>query len=94
MNPINKNDNSFRYTVIFALNHEKFGKHLEKITKIKPFIDKNNQKGINYPSKNADSKKIEKNKLTISLVLYAKNEKYILPTFENITESVKNKLLL
>ena len=42
MNPINKNDNSFRYTVIFALNHEKFGKHLEKITKIKPFIDKNN----------------------------------------------------
>ena len=35
-----------------ALNHEKMGKNLERIWKIKPFIDKNDWKGINYPSKN------------------------------------------
>ena len=37
-------------------------------------------------------KKDEQNNLAISFdVLYAKNEKYNLRTFENITQSVKNK---
>ena len=41
INPINKNDNKdFQYAVIVALNHEEIGKHAERITKIKPFINK------------------------------------------------------
>ena len=44
------------------------------MTKIKPFIDKDNWKVINYPSEKGDWKKLEKNKLTVALnVLYAKN---------------------
>ena len=51
-NPINKNDNKFfQYAVTVELNYEKIGKRLERILKMKPFLDKYNQKGINYPSK-------------------------------------------
>ena len=39
-----------RYTVAATLNHEKIGKHLQRIFKIKPFVDKYNGEGINYPS--------------------------------------------
>ena len=54
-NPINKNDNKFfQYAVTVELNYKKIGKRLERILKMKPFLDKYNQKGINYPSKRDD----------------------------------------
>ena len=85
INPINKKDNKyFQYAITVALNHEEIGKHPERITKIKPFINKYNWEGINYPSEKEDWKKIDKNNLTIALnVLYAKKEKNILPMFQN-----------
>ena len=43
INPINKNDyKCFQYAPTSALNDEEIGKCLERITKIKPFIDKYN----------------------------------------------------
>ena len=43
ISPINKKDNNcFQYTIIVALNYEQIGKNLERITKIKPFINKYN----------------------------------------------------
>ena len=51
INPINKKDNKcFQYAVTVMLNYEEIGKHSEKITKIKPFINKHNLDGINFPS--------------------------------------------
>ena len=51
INPINKKDNKcFQYTVTVALNHEEIKKDPERITKIKPFINKYKWKGINFPS--------------------------------------------
>ena len=48
----------------------------QTITKIKPFIDKYNWEGIDYPSEKDYWKKFEKNNLTITLnVLYTKAEK-------------------
>ena len=39
INPINKNNNKcFQYATTLALNHEEIGKHLEKITKVKPWL--------------------------------------------------------
>ena len=56
-------------------------KTLQRITKIKPFIDKCNWEKINYPQEKDDLKKCEKNNLTIALnVLYAKKEKQY-PTY-------------
>ena len=40
--------------VTVALNHEQIKKDLQRITKIKPFIDKYNCEGINYPSQKGD----------------------------------------
>ena len=48
-------------------------KDLQGITKIKLFINKYNWKGINIPSEKKLKEKIEKNNVTIALiVLYAK----------------------
>ena len=50
----------------------------QRITKIKPFINKYNWEGINFPSQKHDWKKFEKNNVTIALnVLYAIKEKNI-----------------
>ena len=94
INTINKKDNKcFQYSVIVALSCKNWKKNPERITKIKPFIDKYDCEGINYPSEKDDQKKFEQNNLTVALnVLYAKKKKYILPTFQNITQIVKNKL--
>ena len=51
-------------------------KDLQRITKIKTFINKNNWEWIIYPLENDNWGKFEKFNLKISLeVLYAKNEK-------------------
>ena len=58
INPINKKDNKcFQYVNTVALNCEKIKKGYQKITKIKPFIDKYNWEGINDPSENDNWKK-------------------------------------
>ena len=77
INPINKKDNKcFQYAVTGALNHEETGKHGERITKIKPFINKYKWEEINFPSGKDGWKKFEKNNVTIALnVLYVKKEK-------------------
>ena len=68
INPINKKDNKcFQYAVTVALNHEEIKKDNQRITKIKPFINKCNCERINYPSKKNDWKKFEKNNVIIAL---------------------------
>ena len=60
--------------------------------KIKPFISKYNCERTNFPSEKNDREKFEKNKIAIVInVLYDKKE-YILLMFQNITQTVKNKL--
>ena len=56
-------------------------KDRQRITKIKPFINKYNWEGINFPSEKDNWKKFEKKNVTIALnVLYAEKEK-IYPAF-------------
>ena len=66
-NPVNDDDKCFQYDATVALNHEEIGKNLQRISKMKPFINKYNWKGINYPSGKDDWKKFEKNNTTIAL---------------------------
>ena len=52
-------------------------KDSQRITKIKPFMNKYNRKGIRFSSEKDDWKKFEKNNVTIAFnVLYAKNKKF------------------
>ena len=69
--------------VTVALILEEIKKYLQRITKIKPFMNKYNWERKYVPSEKDDWKKIEKNNVT-----------YILLMFQNITEIVKRKLLI
>ena len=52
MNPFNKKDNKcFPYVVVVALNYEEIKKTLQRITKIKPFINKYNWEGMPFINK-------------------------------------------
>ena len=74
INSINQKDNKcFQCAITVTLNPGEIKKDLQGITKIKLFINKYNWKGINIPSEKKLKKKIEKNNVTIALiVLYAK----------------------
>ena len=49
---------------------------MQRITKIKPFINKYSWEGINFPSVKDDWKRFEKNNVKIAInILYAKKEK-------------------
>ena len=65
-----------QYAVTVALNHEEIKKGPQRITKNKPFINKYNWEGNNFPSEKDDWKKFEKKNATIAVnVLYAEKEK-------------------
>ena len=50
-NPVNEKGNKcLQYAVTIALNQEEIGNNVERITKIKPFINKYNRKGKKFPS--------------------------------------------
>ena len=89
INPINKKNNKcFQYAVTVALNHEEVRKDPRGITKIKPFIDKYNWEGINYPSEKDNWKKFEKNNRLLLMFCMLKKEKILL-MFQNILQILK-----
>ena len=63
----NTDDNFFQYAATVALNYKKINWNPEKVSDIKPFINKHNWKGINQPSKIDDWETFEQNNPTIVL---------------------------
>ena len=64
------------------LTHEEIQRDPQRITKIKPFINRYNWKEQNFKSREDDWKKIEKENLTVVLnIFYA--QKDILLMFQN-----------
>ena len=72
INPKNTKDNNcFQYAIIAALNHQNIDHHPERISKLKPFINNYNWKGIEFPSHSKDWRKFECNNKAIALnILY------------------------
>ena len=67
---------------------------MQRITKVKLFINKYNSEGINFPPEKDDWKRFEKNKVTIALnVLYAKKEK-IYPAYVSKQNSNREKQVI
>ena len=95
INPINKKDNKcFQYAVTVTLNHKQIKKDPQKITKVKPFINKYNWEGIHFSSEKDHWKKFEKNIVTIALnVLYAKKES-IYPAYVSKHNSHREKQVI
>ena len=69
INPKNKDNKCFQYSITVALNHENIENHPERIPNIKPFIDTYNWEGIDFPSGIKDWKKCERNNKTIALII-------------------------
>ena len=79
INPKNTDDKGFQYALTVTLNYGEIESHPERVSNIKPFINKYNWKGINYPLKIDYWKTFEENNPTIALnILYIK-EKEIYP---------------
>ena len=78
INSINRKYNKcFQYVVTVALILEEIKKDLQRIIKIKPFINKYNWEAINVSPEKYDWKKFEKNKVTIALnILNVKKKLY------------------
>ena len=63
----NNDDKCFQYALTVALNYEQIFKSPQRISKVKPFIDKYNWKEIDIPSHSKDWKKLESNNKSIAL---------------------------
>ena len=50
INSNNADDKCFQYVATVSINYEEIKWNPERISNIKPFINKDNWKGINYPS--------------------------------------------
>ena len=76
------------------LNYKAIGKDPQRIPKLKPYINKYNWEGIDFPAGPKEWKKLEKHNNTIALnVLYIpRNTKTIvLHIDQNVTISIKSK---
>ena len=72
----NNGDNNFQNALNDALNYQTIEKHLQRISKLKPYIDKYIWEGIDFLVGPKDWKKFEKNNKTIALnVLYIPRNK-------------------
>ena len=60
INPKNNNDKCFQYALTFPLMYQSIKKVLQRISKIKPFIDQYNWKEISFPSHKKDWNEFEK----------------------------------
>ena len=70
INPKNNDDNCFQYAATLALNVDNIDNHPERISKIKPFINKCNWKDIDFLSTSKDWKKFESNNEVALNILY------------------------
>ena len=86
MGPKNKDNKCFKYATAAALNHQKIENHPERISNIKPFIDRYNWKGIDFPVGTKDWKTFEQNNNTIVL-----NILYVPPDAKTINLEYKSK---
>ena len=79
INQKNEDDKCLQYAATVALNYKEIESHPERVSNIKPFMNKYNQEGINYPSKTDDWKTFEKNNPTLALNILDVKEKEKLP---------------
>ena len=88
INPKNNDEKCFQYAVTLALNLNKIKKDPQKVSKIKPFIEKYNWEDIDFPSTSKDWKKFEcNNEVALNILYVPYNTKKI-----NIAYKSKNNL--
>ena len=73
----------FKYAIIASLHHQEIERNIQRISKLKPFINNYTWKDIEFPSHSKDWKKFEQNNKTFALnILYVPyNTKQIRPAY-------------
>ena len=72
-------DNDFQNALDDALNYQNIESHPQRISKLKPYINKYNWEGIEVPAGPKDWKKFERNNKTIALnILFVANNTEII----------------
>ena len=98
INPKNNDDKCFQYAVTLALKFNSIDNHPERISKIKPFINKYNWKDIDFPTISNDWKKFESNnEIALNILYVSHNTKNINIAYEskhNLTREKKVILLM
>ena len=64
------NDNSFRNALDDALNYQNIKTNPERISKLKPYINKYNWEGIEFPAGPKEWGKFERNNKQLHLMFY------------------------
>ena len=82
MNPKNEANKCFQYAATVTLNYEEIKWNSERVSNIKPLINKYNWEKISYLSKIDDWKTFEKNNSTIVLNIF---KKYNIPKKRNMS---------
>ena len=65
--PITNKGNCFQNALSDALDYQRIKKHPQKISKLKPYINHYNWKGIKFPSDKENWKKFKQNSKEIAL---------------------------
>ena len=97
INPQNKDNKCFQYSIIVSLYHKEIKNNPERISKIKPFINNLNWENINFPPEEGDYKTFEMNNKSIVLNILQVNEQKISHFYRsefNKTREDKVKLLM
>ena len=85
ISPKNNDDKCFQYVSTVALIYQSIKKYLQRISKIKTFIDQYNWKEINFPSHKKDWNEFEKdNKIALNIL-------YVLYNTAEIRHAYKSK---
>ena len=66
----NNNNNNFQNALNDVLNYQTIETHPERISKLKPYINRYNWKGIEFPAGSKEWQKIEQNNDTITLNVF------------------------
>ena len=93
---ITNNDNSLKNALDDALNYQTIKTNPERISKLKPYINKYNWEGINFPAGSKEWQKFERNNDTIALnVLYVEqNTKKISVVYKSKYNNKRKKQVI
>ena len=67
INPKNRDNKCFQYSIIVALNHQNIENHPKRISNIGIFTDQCNWEGVEFPAGIKRWKRFEQNNKTIAL---------------------------
>ncbi|XP_057305351.1 uncharacterized protein LOC130642280 [Hydractinia symbiolongicarpus] len=70
INPINNDEEFFKYAIIAAIHQEEIGTNHQRISKLRPYVDQYNWQGIEFPTSIKDITKFERNNPDIAVNVF------------------------